>query len=146
MLSKRKPKNSAKNLSAIFQVEIDSLVNKLEYMNNKRSSKPSTQCTWALQALATNGILIFLSLLAFQISQYYQIASAKPHRLLLENPLSFPSSKTLSILWKVVGCVWVQISSQGMTMREEKEKWLQWFLIKGWVALSLSLKDGCVVL
>ena len=36
-----KPKNSVKNLSAILQVEIDPLVNKLEYMNNKRPSKPS---------------------------------------------------------------------------------------------------------
>ena len=41
MLSKRKPKNSVKNLSAILQVEIDPLVNKLKYMNNKRPSKPS---------------------------------------------------------------------------------------------------------
>ena len=36
-----KPKNSVKNLSEILQVEIDPLVNKLEYMNNKRPSKPS---------------------------------------------------------------------------------------------------------
>ena len=33
MLSKRKPKDSAKNLFATIQVEIDSLVNKLEYTN-----------------------------------------------------------------------------------------------------------------
>ena len=31
-----------------------------------------------------------------------------------------------------------------MVMGEGKEKRLQWFLTKGWVALSL--KDGCVVL
>ena len=37
MLSKRKPKNSAKNLSATLQVEIDTLVNKLEYTNNKKT-------------------------------------------------------------------------------------------------------------
>ena len=36
-----KPKSSVKNLSATLQVEIDPLVNKLEYMNNKRPSKPS---------------------------------------------------------------------------------------------------------
>ena len=41
MLSKRKSKNSAKNFFATLQVEIDSLVNKLEYMNNKRPFKPS---------------------------------------------------------------------------------------------------------
>ena len=37
MLSKRKPNNSAKNLSATLQVEIDSLVNKLEYTNIKKT-------------------------------------------------------------------------------------------------------------
>ena len=36
MLSKKKPKNSVKNLSTILQVEIDPLVNKLEYMNIKK--------------------------------------------------------------------------------------------------------------
>ena len=41
---------------------------------------------------------------------------AKPHRLLLANPQSFLCSKTLSTLWIRVGCVWVQISSQGMTI------------------------------
>ena len=37
----REPKNSAKNLSATLQVKIDPLMNKLEYTNNKRPSKPS---------------------------------------------------------------------------------------------------------
>ena len=41
MFSKRKLKNSTKNLSATLQVEIDPLVSKLEYMNNNRPSKPS---------------------------------------------------------------------------------------------------------
>ena len=41
MLSKRKLKNSVKNLSATLQVKIDPLVNKLEFTNNKRPSKPS---------------------------------------------------------------------------------------------------------
>jgi len=39
MLSKKKPKNSAKNLYATLQVEIDPLVNKLEYKDIKRPSK-----------------------------------------------------------------------------------------------------------
>ena len=39
MLSKRKLKNLAKNLYATLQVEIDPLVNKLEYKNIKRPSK-----------------------------------------------------------------------------------------------------------
>ena len=41
MLLKRKSKNLVKNLYATLQVEIDPLLNKLEYMNNKRLSKPS---------------------------------------------------------------------------------------------------------
>ena len=35
-----------------------------------------------------------------------------------------------------MGCVWIQKSSQGITIGEGKEKRLQWFLTKGWVALS----------
>ena len=35
------PNNLAKNLSTTLQVEINPLVNKLEYTNNKRPSKPS---------------------------------------------------------------------------------------------------------
>ena len=35
MLSKRKPKYSAKNLSTVLQAEINPLVNKLEYTNIK---------------------------------------------------------------------------------------------------------------
>ena len=41
MLSKKKLKNSTKNLSATLQVKIDLLKKKLEYMNNKKSSKSS---------------------------------------------------------------------------------------------------------
>ena len=41
VLSKRKSKNLAKNLSVTLQVEIDPLVNKLEYTNNKRPFNPS---------------------------------------------------------------------------------------------------------
>ena len=37
MLLKRKLKYSAKNLSAALQAEIDLLVNKLEYMNIKKT-------------------------------------------------------------------------------------------------------------
>ena len=48
------------------------------------------------------------------------IAFAKHHQLLLANSQSFPSSKTLSTLWKSVGCVCVQISSQSMIMGEER--------------------------
>ena len=68
------------------------------------------------------------------------IASAKPHRLLLAIPQSFPNSKTLSTLWKGMGCVWVQISSQDMTMEEGRKKGyndfslrMNSFLSKRWV-------------
>ena len=85
MLSKRKPKNSAKNLSATLQVEIDPLVNKLEYMNIKKTIQDSTQCTWPFQAPDTNELLGILSSLVIQIPQYRPIATAKSHRLLLTN-------------------------------------------------------------
>ena len=41
VLSKRKPKNSAKNLSAALQELNDPLKNELKYTNNKRASKPN---------------------------------------------------------------------------------------------------------
>ena len=41
MLSKRKSKNSAKNLSATLQVVIDPLDNQLGYTNSKKPSKPN---------------------------------------------------------------------------------------------------------
>ena len=37
MLSKRKPKCSAKNLSTALQAKIDPLMNKLEYTNIKKT-------------------------------------------------------------------------------------------------------------
>ena len=37
VLSKRKPKNSVKNLTMTLQVKIDLLVNKLEYTNIKET-------------------------------------------------------------------------------------------------------------
>ena len=131
MLSKRKPKNLAKNLFATLQVEINSPVNKLEYTNNKRHSKPSLpNVLWALQAPATNGLLRVLSLLAFLISQYCPIASAKPHRLILANLQNFPSFKTLSTFWIGVDCICVQISSQCMTMGEGRRRGYNNFSLK----------------
>ena len=38
---KRKPKYLVKNLSMALKFEIDPLVNKLEYMNIKKPSKPN---------------------------------------------------------------------------------------------------------
>ena len=58
----------------------------------------------------------------FQDPTICLIASTKPHRLLLAIPQNFPNSKTLSTLWIGVGCVWVQITSQGMTMGEGMRK------------------------
>ena len=88
MLSKRKPKNSAKNLSATLQVEINLLVNKLEYTNKKRPSKPSL-----LNVLEPSKLLLpmdflesCLHYLNFWIPQYRPIASAKSYQFLLANP------------------------------------------------------------
>ena len=70
------------------------------------------------------------------------IASAKPHWLLLANPQSFPSSKTLSTLWKGVGCLWIQIFSQGMTMEEGRRRGYNDFSLR--MSSSLSKKWVCV--
>ena len=72
------------------------------------------------------------------------ITSIKPHRLLLANPQSFSNSKTFSTLWKCVGCVWVQISSQGMSMGEGRRRCYNDFLLR--MSSSLSKRMGvCVV-
>ena len=71
------------------------------------------------------------------------ITSAKPHRLLSENPQSFPSSKILTTLWKGVGCVWVQISSQGMSMGEGRRKDYNDFSLR--MSCSLSKRWVCVL-
>ena len=73
----------------------------------------------------------------------HPIASVKPHRLLLENPQSFLSTKILSTLWKCVGCVWVQISSQDMSMREGRRKGYNDFSLK--MSNSLSKRWVCLV-
>ena len=73
----------------------------------------------------------------------HSIAFAKPHRLLLAIPQSFPSFKTLSTLWIGVGCVWVQISSQGMTMREGWRKGYNDFSLR--MSNFLSKRWVCVV-
>ena len=70
------------------------------------------------------------------------IASAKPHQFLLAIPQSFLSSKTLSTLWKVVDCVWVQISSQVMTMGEGRKIGYNEFLLR--ISSSLSKRWVCV--
>ena len=73
----------------------------------------------------------------------HPIASAKPHRLLLAILQSFPSSKTLSTLWIGVGCIWIQISSQGMTIGEGWKRNYNDFSLK--MSNSLSKRWVCVV-
>ena len=71
------------------------------------------------------------------------ITSAKPYRLLSAIPQSFPNSKTLSTLWIGVGCVWVQISSQGMTMGERWRRGYNDFSLR--MSRSLSKRWVCVL-
>ena len=61
-----KPKNSAKNFSTTFQVEIGPLVNKLEYMNNKRPSKLSLS-----QVLEPSKLLLPTDFLEFCLHQLF---------------------------------------------------------------------------
>ena len=95
-------------------------------------SKPISWNTWIAKDPPSQIYLMYLSppssysskasrnrvLSSFPNPAIRLIASAKPHWLLLANPQSFPSSKTLSTLWKDVGCIWEQISFQDMTMGE----------------------------
>ena len=73
----------------------------------------------------------------------HPIASVKPHRLLLAKPQSFPNSKTPTTLWKGVGCVYVQISSQGMTMGEGRRRGYNDFSLR--MNSSLSKRWVCCV-
>ena len=75
MLSKRKPKNLAKNLSATLQVEIDPLENKFGSTQIIKDPPSLVYPMYSLQALATNGLLGVLSSLTFQIPQFNPIAS-----------------------------------------------------------------------
>ena len=70
------------------------------------------------------------------------IASTKPHQLLLAIPRSFLSSKTLSTLWIDVGCIWVQISSQILTMREGWRRGYNDFSLR--MSSSFSKRFVCV--
>ena len=123
MLSKRKLKNSVKNLYVTLYVEMTHYWISWSTRTLKRPSKPNIpKVPEPFQAPITSGLLGVLSSLVIQVPQYHPIASAKPHQLILANTQCFPSSKTLSILWICVGCVWVQISSQGITMGEGRRR------------------------
>ena len=82
---------------------------------------------------------------SFPDSAIRPIASAKPHWLLLAIPHNFPSSKTRSTLLICVGCVWVQISSQSITMGEERRRGYNDFSPRVSSSLSLKKMSVCVV-
>ena len=143
MLLKRKSKNSVKNLYATLQVEIDPLLNKLEYMNNNRPPNlvypmylsPPSSCYQR-----TSKSLVFTS---FPDPAICPIPSAKLHRLFLANLQNFPSSKTLSTLWKGGLCLGTNLLSMYDNGRG-KENRLQWFLTKD-EQLALSKRWVCCV-
>ena len=118
---------------------------KLEYTNNKIPSKPSLPNVLEPPSSCyqqTSRSHVFSS---FLVPAIYSIASAKPQLRLLTNPQNFPSSKTLSTLWKSVNCVWVQISSQGMAMGEGmRRRGYNDFSLK--MSSSLSKRWVCCVI
>ena len=123
MLSKRKLKNSVKNLSVTLYVKMIHYWISWSTRILKRPSKPNLpKVLESLQAPVTNGLLGVLSSLVIQVPQYRLIAFAKPYQLILASTQCFPNSKTISILWICVGCVWVQISSQGITLGEGRRQ------------------------
>ena len=70
------------------------------------------------------------------------IASTKPHWFLLAKSQNFLSSKTLYAL-NMCGCVWVQISSQGMIMGERRRRGYNNFSLR--ISSSLSKRWVCCV-
>ena len=118
MLSKRKLKNLEKNLSVTLQVEIDPLVNKLEYTNNKRLSKPSLPNVLEpfKLLLRANGLLGVLSSLAIRIPQYARLHLPSLTGFFWQ--ISKASQTPKHSLHFEVGCVWVQISSQCLIILE----------------------------
>ena len=143
MLLKRKSKNWTKNLSITLQVEIDPLVNKLEYTNNKIPFKPSLPIVLEPPSSCYQRTSRSLVFTRFPDPAIRPIASTKPYWLLLENPQSFPSSKTLSTLWKCMCCVWVQIFFQGMTMGDGRRRGYNDFSLR--MSSSLSKRWVCVL-
>ena len=69
MLSKRKPKNSAKNLSVALQAINDPPENQLGYMNSNGPSKPNLPNAKPSKLLAVTRLRRTVSSLAFQIPQ-----------------------------------------------------------------------------
>ena len=144
MLLKRKPKNSAKNRFATLQVEINPLVNKLEYTNNKKPSKPSLPNVFepSKLLLPTN----FLESCLHQLSGSCNTSNC----ICQASPASFGKSPKLpklqNALYTLNRCG-LRLDTNLLSRYDNgrgKEKWLQWFLSQGWIALSL--KDGCVML
>ena len=80
-----------------------------------------------------------MSCLALRIPQRAPCCICHPWLL----PMLPNNSKTLSALWKGVGCVWVQISSQDMTMGEGRRKDYNDFSLR--MSSSLSKRWVCVV-
>ena len=69
MLSKRKLKKSAKNLSAVLQVINDPLKNQLEYMNSNRPKHNLPNAPKPFKLLAPTRLRRIVFPLAFQILQ-----------------------------------------------------------------------------
>ena len=123
MLSKRNPKNSAKNLSAAFQAVNGPLENQLGYMNSNRPSKPNLPNAPKLsKLLALTRLRRIVSSLAFQIPQLAHCINQ------YELVLSWTASQTLrtfSLLWIWWGKNLVYNPLMGMTMEivRVKEFW-----------------------
>ena len=125
MLSKRKSKNSAKNLSSTLQVEIDPLVNKLEYTNNKRPSRPS------LPNLSP-------------LSSCYQRISRSLVFISFTNPAIPPDCITLYTLNRCGLGLGTNLLSWYNSGRQEREETTM--ISHQRMSSFLSLKGGCVVL
>ena len=123
-------KNSAKNLSTTLQVEIDPLVNKLEYTNNKRASKPSLP-----NVLEPSKLLLptdFSESYLHQLSGSHNMPDCIRQALLAsfgKSPKLPKLQNTLYTLNRCGLCLGTNLFSRYDNGRG-KEKRLEWFLTK----------------
>ena len=125
MLSKRKLKNSTKNLSAALQVVIDPLDSKLGYTNSKRPSRLIYPMYLSPPSSYSNKASQNRVLSSFSDPAICPIASAKSRRLFFGKSPKLPKLQNTIYTLKRCGlCLGTNLLSRYVN-RKRKEKRLQ---------------------
>ena len=136
MLSKRKPKNSVKNLSTALQAVNDPLKNQLGYVNSNRPSKPNLpNAPKPSKFLAPTRLCRTMSSLAFQIPQLTHCINQ--YELVL-SWTAFQTPRTFSLLWIWWGKDLIYNPLMGMTMKGESRGIWRLECIRLWMNQSCS--------